>query len=477
MANLHERKIARMRRPRDIDEPAWTALCAAIRGDTDAIRAGGLFHCEYEYITPVQLAVRENHVELAEFLLDAAGDPAYESAETLLRLAREREYAPMAAMIERKLHARFGYTPEGIAIAAAIRDRDEPRVRALLDARPEVVREADERGNRPLHWAVMTRQIRLIDLLLERGADIEARRPDGLRPVHLTNGDYHYRGWRDLPASAMQRHEVLIGYLLARGAFYSIETAARLGDLERVRELLDRTPEIVNALPTYSYYTGVPLRNAAAAGHMEVVKLLLARGADPNRPEPGIAPRGGALHAAIGGRHVAIARLLLEHGADPNAAVDSSGDCLFMAEHVGSPELVELLRQFGARRDPPPSPPPLGDDDPDPTPWWDTSTPPPEKITPRPNWLGIAALHRCAGNGDLDAAAVCLERGADIDAWETHTSSTPLGWAAREGRQAMVRWLLERGARRDLPEEEAWARPLAWARRRGHGDVAALLAP
>ncbi len=25
------------------------------------------------------------------------------------------------------------------------------------------------------------------------------RRFDGGRPIHLTNGDYHYRGWRDVP--------------------------------------------------------------------------------------------------------------------------------------------------------------------------------------------------------------------------------------------------------------------------------------
>ena len=41
-------------------------------------------------------------------------------------------------------------------------------------------------------------------------------RPDGARPLNLTNGDYYYRGWRDVPPTALQRHEVLIGYLLAR---------------------------------------------------------------------------------------------------------------------------------------------------------------------------------------------------------------------------------------------------------------------
>ncbi|MBX3733518.1 MAG: hypothetical protein KF791_13090 [Verrucomicrobiae bacterium] len=45
----------------------------------------------------------------------------------------------------------------------------------------------------------MTRQIDFIGEWLKRGADINARRSDGGRPIHLTNGDSHFRGWRDVP--------------------------------------------------------------------------------------------------------------------------------------------------------------------------------------------------------------------------------------------------------------------------------------
>src|SRR5687768_656345 len=169
----------------------------------------------------------------------------------------------------------------------------------------------------------------LIDYLLKRGADINAMRPDGARPLDLTNGDYHYRSWyRDLPSTALQKHEVLIGYLLARGADYDLSTATKIGDYGRVHQLLGENPALANQVPAYSYYTGLPLRNAAGAGHIEVVKLLLKYGARPNEPEPGIAPHGGALHAAIGGKHYEIVKLLLEHGANPNAEVESSDNCL-----------------------------------------------------------------------------------------------------------------------------------------------------
>ncbi len=508
-------------RGRGVD--VWAMLCAAITGDLETIKKltatdPKLVTCEYEYFTPLRFAVRENQRAVVEFLLGQGGDPAYEAGDSLLAIARERGHSDLAAFLEAKLKERYRVNPEVAAVADAIKARDTTRAGALLDKQPELIHSADERGNQPLHWAVMTRQIQLIDYLLAHGADINAVRPDGLRPIHLTNGDYHYRGWRDLPATALQRHEVLIGYLLARGADYDISVATKLGDLDHVRALLDQNPGLINQVPAYSYYTGVPLRNAAAAGHLELVKLLLERGANPNEPEPGIAPHGGALHAAVGGKHYEIVKLLLEHGANPNQEIESSGNCLSMAKHVGAPkELVDLIASYGGvmgagladvetlaamlHANPQLSigerlgspemarlilkyQPEILKRRPDPTPWWSSATPKTPELARwamehgldpnRPNWLGITLLHRCAAKGEIAVAQVLLEYGADINALETEWSSTPLGWAAREGKQEMVEWLLTKGANPALPEDEPWALPIAWAKRRGHHEIVEL---
>ena len=186
----------------------------------------------------------------------------------------------------------------------------------------------------------------MIDLVLEKGADINAMRPDGARPLNLTGGDYFHRD--AAPDEAVATHEVLIGYLIARGSEYDIAVAAKMGDTERVRELLEQDPGLANRLPAYVHYgTGLPLRNACAGNDLETVKVLLDFGADPSTPEPGMAPKGGALHTAAIKGNVEIAQILLERGADPNAAIESSGTCMSIARnHV---EMLKLLVSYGGQ--------------------------------------------------------------------------------------------------------------------------------
>ncbi len=363
-------KVLRMIRPEELKSEqfyewsggrgtdVWEMICAAITGDLDTIKRlvekePTLVNCSYQSRTPLHFAVRENQRAVVEFLMDAGVDATSRSGnpwhELPLVIAQDRGYGELAAFLEARLKRDHQINQEGEEVAEVIRQRDLTRVKAMLDRSPELIRATDGRGNQPLHWAVMTRQMKLIDEMLRQGADINARRPDGARPLDLTNGDYWYRGWRHVPREALQNHAVLIGYLLAKGADYDISVAAKLGDAERVRELLSKDPELANRVPSYStYYSGLPLPNAAG-GHLEVVKTLLEAGADPNTPEPGLAPRGRALHAAAAGGNLEIAKLLLEAGADPNQDVDSSWNCCSIAWTQKHLEMIKLLASYGGK--------------------------------------------------------------------------------------------------------------------------------
>jgi len=85
-----------------------------------------------------------------------------------------------------------------------------------------------------------------------------------------------------------------------------------------------------------------PLMMAALKGHTALVKELIARGADVNKP--GWAP----LHYAATGGHLEIMELLLENYAFIDAESPNGTTPLMMAAMYGSTAAVKLLLDAGA---------------------------------------------------------------------------------------------------------------------------------
>jgi ankyrin repeat protein len=444
----------------------WALIQACTSGNLDAVRAliakdPSLARAHYDYRKPLYFAVRENRIDVARFLLEHDRNPLdLWVDDDPIEIARDRGYPEMEQLLTHTLETKFNASPTGEPVALALRNHDLTRMRELLDAQPELIRKGDKGSSQPIHWATMTRQLEALDDVLRRGADINAQRMDGARPIHLTNGDYFYRGWRDVPANWPVTPAHVMAHLKARGAVIDMPTACHTGDIERVRELLRQDPSLANKTGEHDGYylgAGAPLSNAAAAGRMDIVQLLLDHGADPNLPEEQFAPKGKALYAAVYHGHHEIAKLLLERGAFPNPPVESSGDALWVSrEWRPDKRMEQLLLSYGAtpreeRRD--------------------------EDWPAREhNWLRISPLHEAARKGDLAEAKKLLESGADLTARDEHLRSTPLAWAAKFGQLEMVKFLLQHGAPKTLADDPPWATPLAWAMKRGHDEIARLLA-
>lgn len=127
---------------------------------------------------------------------------------------------------------------------------------------------------------------------------------------------------------------------------YRLLEAVRDRDLDKARELIDATPQLVNTRDVTSGET--PLLIAVARQDVPWMNYLLARGADAN-----IADRQGLtpLMAAVQSGHVAGVRTLVERGARVNHANGGGETALHSAVHRRDVAMVRLLMDMGANPD------------------------------------------------------------------------------------------------------------------------------
>ena len=129
------------------------------------------------------------------------------------------------------------------------------------------------------------------------------------------------------------------------------EDERKLVDIKEVERLLSYGMLDVNSLWNNNVHFGsgapltTPLVEAAYFGHKDLAKLLLDRGADPNkRNSNGSTP----LHFAASCDHTELVRLLLDRGAMPSPTNGSGETPLHFAAWHGNREVVRLLLDRGA---------------------------------------------------------------------------------------------------------------------------------
>ncbi len=241
------------------------------------------------------------------------------------------------------------------------------RLQELVDSDPSVVHSRGGDGQLPLHFAWTPR---VIDYLLDRGADIDARDVDH----------------ESTPAQWASQEEGARRHLIDRGASVDIFMACALGDPELVRRVLDDDPTSIEArvmdgtyepVPVapgghiYTWEMGVnasPHQVADRFGHRHVYDLLIQRSAPKERflaacwrgdgEEVGrilrsapdlmdrLRPQDARLicDAAWENRLDAV-RVMLESGFHPHTRGAHDSTPLDRAAFHGFADLVELLLQ------------------------------------------------------------------------------------------------------------------------------------
>lgn len=116
--------------------------------------------------------------------------------------------------------------------------------------------------------------------------------------------------------------------------------AAKFGHVDLVKELLARgaDPTIFFYQENGAYTVGTALHHAAAYGHTEVVRVLIAAGADPASYEPYIST---PLHQALRAGNLEIANMLVEAGAPRRVEFPSIANAIEGADHVRGAQLAK----------------------------------------------------------------------------------------------------------------------------------------
>ena len=325
----------------------------------------------------------------------------------------------------------LGRTP----LIYAARSGHEAVVRLLLEHGADVEAKDKERGETALILAAGSGYEAIVRRLLERRADVEAKEKE--------------RGTA-LILSAMLGHEAVVWLLLEHGADVEAKDkerggtalilAAGLGHEAVVRLLLERGADI-EAKDKERGETA--LIYAVRLGHEAIVRLLLERGAEVEAKEK----EGGTaliLSAMLG--HEAVVRLLLERGVDIEAKdKERGGTALIWAAGLGHEAVVRLLLEHGAN------------------------------IEAKDEEKGETALIYAAGLRHEAVVRLLLEHGADVEAKDKERGGTALIWAAGSGHEAVVRLLLERGASVEAKEKKIGGTALMFAAGLGHVAVVRLL--
>ncbi|XP_020290493.1 ankyrin-1-like isoform X2 [Pseudomyrmex gracilis] len=253
-------------------------------------------------------------------------------------------------------------------LCEAIRNKHTQVIKLLLTNGSKVNSNTDEFTDTPLHFAVISGDIEIVKMLLDRHADVNATNWYGTTPLHyaiqhekmeiaellFNHGANVNAGTNEgdtpLGLAVKRGHVDAVKMLINRGANVDVEfwngttllhDAIKNNKIE-IAELLLNHGANVNA----STNNGVtPLHLAVEKEFVDDVKMLIDRDANVNaESRNGTTP----LHYAIENNTIDSAELLLNHGANVNASTNNGVTPLCLAVNNRHVKVVTMLLDRGA---------------------------------------------------------------------------------------------------------------------------------
>lgn len=296
--------------------------------------------------TPLAWAVYLDQAETVDLLMKAGAkvNTSDEYGDTPLTLACSNgNGAVIAKLLEAGADANAARWDGETALMLAARSGNAGAVKLLLSKGAKVDATESRKGQNALMWAAAEGHSEVVDLLLQNGAQASVASKGGFTALVFAAQKGDAKSVLSLLTAGAD-----VNYTVPSGQ--SVLEVAVIGKKDQAADvLLDHGANVNSADQTGA----TSLHLAAQAGSLDLVKKLLAKGADPNArtskipPETGRAKSGPfrgptgeltALHLAAKANHEDVMRVLIAAGADPKRKGQDGTTLLMSAAgsgHVG----------------------------------------------------------------------------------------------------------------------------------------------
>ena len=221
----------------------------------------------------------------------------------------------------------------------AARKGDANKIKALLQADPKLVADRDKNGDTPLHVACLHGQQAAAQVLIDAGADVNAKNNYGAFTPGDLWGVFSSNNHQD-PVVLLSVHGVDAKDM--KNGYTPLHLCLFASRHKELMQLLVAKGADVNAQASSG---ATPLLFAVLRDQPDDVKFLIDKGANVNLTD---AYGGTILDAALQMQFGSMIQILVDKGADVNAKDQSQQRPLDYALKMDDHKWADLLRKHGA---------------------------------------------------------------------------------------------------------------------------------